>query len=145
MGSSKAVDAFKKPKSMTLRSMAQILRLPYVQQEENIPGPLGHVQATGFGSILFGSTATMGCIPVRRIQENECTDIISKNDKDIYRVAAKKAVPYSSNNVISAAGRNGLALVSPTSLIGLQHLDVHSTKGLLEFIFLELTFPSHLF
>ncbi|KAK2719527.1 hypothetical protein QYM36_005117 [Artemia franciscana] len=40
----------------------------------------------------------MGCIPVRRIQENECTDIVSKNDlesnKDIYRVAAKKAVPY---------------------------------------------------
>ena len=42
--------------------------------------------------------ATMGCIPVRRIQENGCTDIVSKNDlesnKDIYRVAAKKAVPY---------------------------------------------------
>ncbi|XP_065559821.1 uncharacterized protein LOC136026917 isoform X1 [Artemia franciscana] len=71
-----------------------ILRLPYVQQEGNIPGPLGHVQATGFGTILFGSTATMGCNPVRRIQENECTDIISKNDKDIYRVAALKAVLY---------------------------------------------------
>ncbi|KAK2709485.1 hypothetical protein QYM36_013217 [Artemia franciscana] len=97
-GSSKAVDAFKKPKSKMLRSMAQILHLPYAQQEENIPGPLGHIQATGFGTILFGSTATMGCIPVRKIQENECTDIISKNDlesnKDIYRVAAKKAVPY---------------------------------------------------
>jgi len=76
----------------------QILHLPYAQQEENIPGPLGHIQATGFGTILFGSTATLGCIPVRKIQENECTDIISKNDlesnKDIYRVAAKKAVPY---------------------------------------------------
>ncbi|XP_065559820.1 uncharacterized protein LOC136026916 [Artemia franciscana] len=97
-GSSKAVDAFKKPKSKMLRSMAQILHLPYAQQEENIPGPLGHIQATGFGTIFFGSTATMGCIPVRKIQENECTDIISKNDlesnKDIYRVAAKKAVPY---------------------------------------------------
>lgn len=79
-------------------SFFQILHLPYAQQEENIPGPLGHVQATGFGNIFFGSNITMGCIPVRRIQENECADIINKNDlesnKDIYRVAAKKAVPY---------------------------------------------------
>jgi len=72
--------------------------VPYLQKEENIPGPLGHVKATGFGTILCGSTATMGCIAVRRIQENGCTDIVSKNDlesnKDIYRVAAKKALPY---------------------------------------------------
>ena len=82
--------------SVTCVSSPQIFRLQH--SPHVIPGPLGQLQATGFGDVYFGQSVTMGFIQVRRIHENECDDIICKNDlesnRDIYKIAAEKAVSY---------------------------------------------------
>ncbi|KAK2715397.1 inactive serine/threonine-protein kinase TEX14-like [Artemia franciscana] len=92
-GTSKEVGAFKKP---ILNHLSQIFRLQH--SPHVTPGPLGQLQATGFGDVYFGQSVTMGFIQVRRIHENECDDIICKNDlesnRDIYKIAAEKAVSY---------------------------------------------------